>query len=409
MATRKKLNGHNVIAAPAARTNKGRITRPDNAWGPAHQEQAERLVVDAKIANTFGAIEAAAEAADIMLRSVDRVTDIDEAYELAISDNAERIRAEVWPEVSTPATDLVDSEIADTPVTVDAQTDAAPPGYITIPLKFLAAALLSCAKKDIRYYLEGVFIHAVDGEYRICATDGHRMIVSRFKPELGDPVPVWGETGIILPRAELASALPILEKNTACHSGDCTEPCVQLLYEGAHATLRSRNGFATFRLKLVEGTFPDYMRVMANHGATLARGDTEALSAAGINTKYLRGAADVATKLGAKAIHAFTSDGTGAHLFTFDGAPDSVLIVMPMRAGEPVPDGVVKILGASTLRLSIIAFKAQITRVSNLLSHEKNAREREDLESRKAHFEQRVQRLHELTSPSLELKKQIAA
>ena len=213
-------------------------------------------------------------------------------------------------------------EIADDP----AQAPDVPvlPG-IALPIKFLQAALITAGKGDIRYYLNGVYVHGVEGEFRICATDGHRLSVSRLELPKGQPLPEWAEAGIIIPRDELAQALPILTKNALLFSHDCSEPAAFLDFTTGSPTmtLRAINGFASFTMRPVDGKFPDYAKVLAASATTLARGNNEAMQTSAINTDYLKGAAEVAIKLGAKAIHAFIngSDHT-ATFFTFDGAPD---------------------------------------------------------------------------------------
>jgi hypothetical protein len=318
------------------KSNAGRITRADQAWGPAHREYEERTGV-------------------------------------RLSTSPPVPQAGTRPEV-IPATQS-----------------------LVLPLKFITAALLTSGKDDIRYYLNGVYLHAVDGEIRICGTDGHRMIVSRFTPDKDQQLPQWCEAGLILPRTELAQALPILDKNARLHQCDSSDPSVIIDHKpGAETvTLRSINGFASFAMKPVEGKFPDYARILAGNGANLARGEGEAMTAAGINVRYIKGAADVASRLGATAIHSFSSSSESASLYTFEGAPDTVLIIMCMRTGPAVPDGVIKLLGPDAIAASISALKAHATRTAKALTLAKNDKERSDLERRKSGFEERIAHLLE--------------
>lgn len=318
------------------KSNAGRITRADQAWGPAHREYEERTGVRLSTSLTL-------------------------------------------PQSPTP------------PEVIPATQS------LKVPLKFAAAALLTAGKDDIRYYLNGVYIHAVGNELRVCGTDGHRMIVSRYELPKEESLPQWAEAGIILPRNDLAQALTILSKNFAEFPCDANEPRFTIEHKpGAETvTLRAGNGFAAFTMKPVEGKFPDYVRVLGGAGTVLARGEGEALTTAAINVRYVKGAADVASRLGATAIHAFNGVADAAAVYTFDGAPDTVLIIMSMRSGPAVSDGVIKILGPDAIAASISALKAHATRTAKALTLAKNEKERNDLEARREGFESRINHLLE--------------
>lgn len=348
-------------------SNKGRITRVDQAWTSAHREEIERS----------------------------RITDIDLAHEDALRDQP---RTNVVPFIH-PGTMERDCE----PQEIKASAEPTLPG-VAIPLKFISSALLAAASKDIRYYLNGVYVHGVDGEFRICGCDGHRLVVSRFPLPTDQELPEWAEAGIIIPREELAQAMPILSKNAVRYSHDCSEPSVLIDFAIGNptVTLRAVNGFASFALRPVDGEFPDYAKVLAGNAVTLARGDSEAMQASAINTDYLKGAADIAGKLGAKAVHAFVGSRDGsATYFTFDGAPDTVLIVMPMRTGEAVSDGVVKLIGRSGIEASLAAFRAHVTRTAKALTLTRGSKERSELEDRKAGLESKIAHLLAITTGGL--------
>ena len=321
------------------RNNAGRITRADQAWGPAHREYDER-------------------------------------------------------NSGEPGTQLATADAPQSP-----QSGAVIPATqsLTVPLKFITSALLTTAKDDIRYYLNGVFLQSVDGEIRIVGTDGHRLIASRFVPPKEERIPAWAEAGIILPRNDLAQALPILAKNGIMSQYDHSEPSVVIEYapslEAPAVTLRSVNGFASFRLIPVDGKFPDYARVLEQSGAVLAGSEGEVMEAAAIDTRFIKGAAEVAAKLGAKAIHSFVGKTDQVSVFTFDGAPDTVLIIMPMRTGQAVSDGVVKLLGASSINASVAALRAHVTRTTKLLESSKDKHEIEQAESKLEALNERINHL----------------
>jgi len=338
-------------------SNKGRITRVDQAWDAAHREAFDHT----------------------------RVPNIDEAHEQAIAEHERRFPV---------ATNVVPFEHAGR-VEID-QPQTAMPGII-VPLKVVQAALLCAARDDIRFYLNGVYVHAVEGDMRIVSTDGHRLVVTRFAVE---SVPAWADEGVIIPRDELAQIMPMLNRNVLPYSN--SDGFMLLDYAGGD-TLRVHcaNGFASFTMKRKDGKFPDYARVLSQIGMGLARGEGEAMQAAAIKTEYLRGAADVAARLGATAVHSFISDKDDqATFFTFAGAPDSAMVVMPCRVdGQAVSDGVVRILGSGGVAGSIAAFRAHITRTQKLIGSSVG-KEREQLEARKHELEAKVSRLLSLTGPA---------
>lgn len=357
-----------------------RITRADQAWGPAHREWIERNRAD-RLGTVHGE------------RNL-----IDEDHEKALAElGGDVIQLPEAPQ-EAPLAPRVQS--------------------LTIPLSFVTAALIICGRDDVRYYLNGVFIHEVDGEVRVCATDGHRLIVSRFIPEKGQRIPIWAKDGIIIPRSDLVQAMPIFAKNASCQEAPrYMHPAKSLENESITidlapgsdlAQLRTANGFASFRMKLIEGKFPDYARVLAGHGANLARGEGDAMRTSTLSASYVKSAAEVAAKLGAKAINSFMGDQQAAALFTFDGAPDTVLIIMSMRGcDEQVSDGVIKLLGPEAMAASISALKAHVTRTTKALGLAKSDKERDQLEARAAGFQDRIQHLVDVIAGKAPAVKQI--
>lgn len=88
-----------------------------------------------------------------------------------------------------------------------------------------------------RYYLNGIFLHTVNGKLRAVATDGHRM--ARHD---GADVPDF--TGIIVPKKTAALI-----------------PTGTVKVELSDTKIRITSGDVVMLSKLIEGTFPDYDRV----------------------------------------------------------------------------------------------------------------------------------------------------
>ena len=110
-----------------------------------------------------------------------------------------------------------------------------------IPSNTLKCVLQFAAKKDIRYYLQGVcFEQCATGTYAV-ATDGHVVCVARLDSETHEPL------SIIISSDHLAQAV----KNNKCD--------VFIEPSDGKVTLKSSNGDIT--VPLIDGRFPDWRRV----------------------------------------------------------------------------------------------------------------------------------------------------
>lgn len=115
---------------------------------------------------------------------------------------------------------------------------------------------------ETRYYLNGIYFHAVgpapgagtndEGEMllRAAATDGHRL--ARYQLPLPDGAAALPAGGVILPRR----ALSIIRK--MCDAAG--EEKVQLAF--SEARMRIEAGETVLTAQLIDGTFPDYTRVI---------------------------------------------------------------------------------------------------------------------------------------------------
>lgn len=104
---------------------------------------------------------------------------------------------------------------------------------------------------ETRYYLIGVFLHAVDGKLRAAATDGHRLI----RAEADLPSGAAKMPDIIVPTKAVREVLQLLGKV----AGE-----VQIVV--APGAIQFRVGTSTIISKLVEGNYPDYSRVIPDQG-----------------------------------------------------------------------------------------------------------------------------------------------
>jgi DNA polymerase-3 subunit beta len=121
--------------------------------------------------------------------------------------------------------------------------------------------------EETRYYLNGIYLHIPDGGDNLLAvaTDGHRLgKVSVEAPEGARAMP-----GVIVPRKTVAELLRLV--------GD-SEGDVALAFSAEK--MQAVLGEATLTSRLIDGTFPDYNRVIPKDNDRIIRVETEALRSA---------------------------------------------------------------------------------------------------------------------------------
>ena len=101
--------------------------------------------------------------------------------------------------------------------------------------------------EETRYYLMGIFLHVADDQLKAAATDGHRLArVTVAKPDGADGMP-----DVIVPRKCVAELRKLLDE---------LEGTVEVSLSGTK--IRFGLGSAVLTSKLIDGTFPDYNRVI---------------------------------------------------------------------------------------------------------------------------------------------------
>lgn len=110
----------------------------------------------------------------------------------------------------------------------------------------LNSVQFAMAQQDVRYYLNGVLFEVSGDALRVVATDGHRMAINELA--LGQPTE---SVRIIVPRKTVVEAIKLL--------GDSSDE-VSIQSAADHVTLTI--GKDLFKSKVIDGTFPDYERVL---------------------------------------------------------------------------------------------------------------------------------------------------
>ncbi len=105
--------------------------------------------------------------------------------------------------------------------------------------------------EETRYYLNGIYLHAIESDgalkLRAVATDGHRLA----RAELDAPSGVEGMPGIIIPRKTVAELQKLVD-----------DPDIAVTVELSETKIRFTIGSVVLTSKLIDGTFPDYQRVI---------------------------------------------------------------------------------------------------------------------------------------------------
>ena len=119
--------------------------------------------------------------------------------------------------------------------------------------------------EETRYYLNGIYLHAVDGESAKClravATDGHRLArVDTALPAGAENIP-----GVIIPRKTVAELRKLIDESDGDVMIALSDSKVRFAFDGAILTS-----------KLIDGSFPDYERVIPSANDKIMTVDKQA-------------------------------------------------------------------------------------------------------------------------------------
>ncbi|WP_454919259.1 DNA polymerase III subunit beta [Xanthobacter sediminis] len=149
------------------------------------------------------------------------------------------------------------------------------PASFSLPAKVLLRMIervsFAISTEETRYYLNGIYLHLAvndDGPtLRAVTTDGHRLALQEIMAPEGSATAL---PGVIVPRkavAEIARLAKVLDE----------EP-VQLAV--SLTKIQMTAGVTTLASKLIDGTFPDYARVIPQTNEKMAVIEQSALAAA---------------------------------------------------------------------------------------------------------------------------------
>jgi DNA polymerase-3 subunit beta len=122
--------------------------------------------------------------------------------------------------------------------------------------------------EETRYYLNGIFFHTVDAggaKLRAVATDGHRLALADHPAPKGSQ----GMPGVIVPRKTINELKRLLDD-----ASDMVEIAV------SPQKIRFALGDAVLTSKLIDGSFPEYARVIPKNNAKKLKVDNKAFAEA---------------------------------------------------------------------------------------------------------------------------------
>lgn len=146
------------------------------------------------------------------------------------------------------------------------------PHSFTIPAATLRQTIdrtrFAISTEETRYYLNGIFMHVTDEAkpaLRAVATDGHRLArVAIERPEGADGMP-----DVIVPRKAVAEVRKLLDEMDGDVQVSLSESKIRFAFENAVLTS-----------KLIDGTFPDYERVIPTGNDKIMSVDCRSFAAA---------------------------------------------------------------------------------------------------------------------------------
>ncbi len=142
------------------------------------------------------------------------------------------------------------------------------PTSFELPAKQLAELIdrtrFAISTEETRYYLNGIFLHVTDEDapvLKAAATDGHRL--ARFT--LARPEGAAGMPDVIVPRKAVGEIRKLIEEADGTVLVDLSASKIRFTISG--------EGGVVLTSKLIDGTFPDYSRVIPTGNDKLLKVD----------------------------------------------------------------------------------------------------------------------------------------
>jgi len=145
--------------------------------------------------------------------------------------------------------------------------------------KMIERTRFAISTEETRYYLNGIYFHTVTGDdgERLCAvaTDGHRLA----KTESPLPDGAKGMPGVIIPRKTVAEVFKLLGDRSADVQIGLSSAKIRFAFDGGEEEAAGPES-VVLTSKLIDGTFPDYGRVIPMGNDKVMTVDRNAFAAA---------------------------------------------------------------------------------------------------------------------------------
>lgn len=131
--------------------------------------------------------------------------------------------------------------------------------------KMIDGTFFAISTDETRYYLNGIYFHVADGMLKGVATDGHRLA------RICSPAPLGAESmaGVIVPRKTVSELRKLIEEVEGDIAVALSENTIRFSFAGTVLTS-----------KLIDGTFPDYEKVIPQGNEKVMVFDCEVFSQA---------------------------------------------------------------------------------------------------------------------------------
>lgn len=144
--------------------------------------------------------------------------------------------------------------------------------------------------EETRYYLNGIYLHVAEAEgvsrLRAVATDGHRLAMV----DLPAPKGAAGMPGVIIPRKTVLELHKLIEESEERVAIDLSSNQIRMAFDNIVLTS-----------KLIDGTFPDYDRVIPKANDKTMTVDTASFTRAVDRVSTISGDRGRAVKVGVDA------------------------------------------------------------------------------------------------------------
>ena len=129
-------------------------------------------------------------------------------------------------------------------------------------IRLIDKTRFAISTEETRYYLNGLYLHVVveagEARLRAVATDGHRLALA----EMPAPEGAAGSPGVIIPRKTIQEIRRLLDD-----AGEMVEMQV------SSQKVKFAFGRAALTSKVIDGSFPDYVRVIPKGNDKILRVD----------------------------------------------------------------------------------------------------------------------------------------